>query len=171
MTTSNETTFTSVTMSGIGVTAVIFFRDAMTHMIPWLIASFPLILLDLNFGIKAAIARGENVRFSKGFRQTFGKIVEYFAWCAFAATASIAFERQWIEWLVLGAVYGNELASIVGNYLETKGVELSFIDIIRLAFRKLAGKVDIEVGKEEAEEIIKPKPQRDAKGRFIKKSN
>lgn len=170
MVTANNSTITNVTASGIAVTTVVFFREAITNMIPWLIVSIPLILLDLDFGIKSARHRGERVRFSRAFRRTFGKMVEYFAWVCFAATAALAFEIEWIDWVVLGAVYINELASIVSNYLETKDIEFSISSLWKLIFKKGAGHYGVDVTDDELNEIIKPKPQRDEKGRFVKKT-
>lgn len=168
MTATENQTMTAIMSGGIATTAVVFFRDAVIGMIPWLIVSLPLILLDLIFGIKAARHRGERVRFSKAFRRTFGKMIEYLAWVCFAATASLAFSAKWIEWVVLGAVIINELASVVGNYAETKDVEISWAYLWNKLIKIVAGKhgVDepIDVG-----EIVKPKPARDEKGRFIKK--
>lgn len=160
--TTDNTTFTAVMSGSIATTAVVFFRDAVTGMIPWLVVAAPLILLDLIFGIKAARHRGEVVKFSKAFRRTFGKMVEYFAWCAFAATAALAFSAKWVEWIVLGAVIVNELASIIGNYAETKDVEISWSylwnKIISILGAKAGVDADIDVG-----EVIKPKPTGDPK--------
>ena len=157
MVTANNSTVTNVKASGIAVTTVVFFREAIINMIPWLIVSIPLILLDLNFGIKAARHRGEHIRFSRAFRRTFGKMVEYFAWVCFAATAALAFEIKWIEWVVLGAVYINELASIVSNYLETKDIEFSIPALWKLIFKKGAGHYGVDVTDDEMNEVIKPK--------------
>ena len=144
-------------------------------MIPWLIASFPLVLLDLDFGIKAARFRKERVTFSKAFRNTFGKIVEYFAWVCFAATATLAFDKAWLEWVVLGIVYLNEIASIVGNYLETKGIEFSFVGFYRWILKTIAGKAGETMDDFEAGGIIKPKdgkgPYRDRRtGKFTRRN-
>lgn len=169
---AENTTVSAVTSSGIAVTAVIFFRDAVLNMIPWLIASIPLILLDLDFGIKAARYRKERVKFSKAFRGTFGKLVEYVAWCCFAATASLAFGMKWIEWIVLGAVFINELSSIVGNYLETKGLELNTRNLWNAILKIFGRKTGIDTEDIDAGEIVKPKEQpRDPKtGRFTSKN-
>ena len=169
MSTFENTTVTEITSTSIAATAVLFFRNAVIDMIPWLIASIPLITLDLIFGVKAAKFRKERVTFSKAFRGTFGKVVEYFAWCCFAATASLAFNLKWVEWAVLGLVFINELASIIGNYLETKGIVFSIVDAYRWFIKWVSGKAGAEMSDEEAAEIIKPKPERDAKGRFVKK--
>ncbi len=170
--TTAENTVATVTSTGITATAIIFFRDAITNMMPWLIVSLPLIFLDLNFGVKAARHRQEKVRVSKAIRGTFGKIVEYFAWVCFSATASLAFELKWVEWAVLGLVYANELASIIGNYLETKGIEFSFVGFYRWILKVIAGKAGEAMDSAEAEGIIvgKDGKTRDKKGRYTKKT-
>jgi len=168
-TTDYNNTATVVVEGGVSATAIAFFSESMKEMIPWLIVAVPLILLDLQWGVKAARARGEAIRFSRAFRKSFGKIAEYICWSVLAATMSLAFGHKWIEWLVLGVVYINELSSILGNYLETRGLHLSMLDLYRLIFRKAGEKVGIDIEKEEMENIIKPGPQRDARGRFVKK--
>lgn len=140
-------------------------------MVPWLVVSIPLILLDLDFGIKAARTRGERVRFSKAFRRTFGKVIEYFAWVCFAATASLAFSIQWIEWAVLGIVYINELSSIVGNYLETRGLEISWAYVWNKLLKIGGDKIGVDASDIDVAEAIKPKQPRDNKGRFVKKAD
>ena len=168
-TTDYNNTAAVVVEGGVSATAIAFFSNSVKEMIPWLIVAIPLVILDLQWGVKAARARGETIRFSKAFRKTFGKVAEYICWSVLAATMSLAFGYKWIEWLVLGVVYINELSSIVGNYLETRGLHLSMLDLYRLVFRKAGEKVGIDIEKEEVEQIIKPK--RDARGRFVKKNN
>lgn len=169
--TTTESAVNTVTSTGITATAIIFFRDAITNMTPWLMASIPLILLDLDFGIKAAKHRQDKVRVSKAIRGTFGKVVEYFAWVCFAATASLAFGIKWIEWAVLGLVYANELASIIGNYLETKGMAFSFVHFYRWILKLIAGKAGEAMDTAEAEGIIidKDGKARDKRGRYTKR--
>ena len=156
MTTTDTTTFSAVTASGIATASVLCFREAVTNMIPWLICAIPLILLDLNFGLKAAKCRSEKVRFSRAFRRTFGKIVEYFAWVCFAATASLAFEVKWVEYIVLGAVYVNELASIVGNYLETRGLQVNWKYVFNTIFKLGGQKVGVDASDVDSSQFVKP---------------
>ena len=161
-----------VVQGGVSATALAFFGDSIVKMIPYLIVCIPLILLDLLWGCKAAQYRGERLRFSKGFRRTFGKMVEYLCWVILASTLSLAFEMKWIEWVVLGVVFLNELASIVANYLETRGIELSLVNLYRWVFKAGAEKVGVSMEAAEAEGIIKPKKEqpRDKKtGRFVKR--
>lgn len=155
--------------SGLSATAVAFLQTAALRMIPYSVPAFVIILLDLIYGIKAAKFRGEKVRFSTAVRRTTSKIVGYICWLILASTLAIAFHTDWLEWAVLGLVYVNELASIIGNYLETKGIEFSFVGFYRWLLKVLAGKAGEAMDSAETEEIIKPKP-RDAKGPFVKKT-
>ena len=170
MTTTDTSTFSAITASGIATASILFFREAVTNMIPWLICAVPLILLDLNFGVKAARYRKEPVRFSRAFRRTFGKVVEYFAWVCFAATASLAFEIKWVEMVVLGAVYVNELASIFGNYLETRGLKVNWKYVFDTIFKLGGQKVGVDASDVDSSQFIEPikktKPGRNEKGQF-----
>lgn len=152
---NEESTF--ILQGGVSGVFVAFFHDTVLRMVPYSVAAVPLLALDLVYGILAAKSRGEKVRFSTAIRRTLTKMFSYFCWLILATAAAIAFDIRWLEWLILGLVYANELTSIFGNYLETKGLQLSLLNLVRLVFRKGAEKVGAEVSKEEAEEIIKPK--------------
>jgi hypothetical protein len=160
--------------SGVSASAIYFFSSTIVKMIPYLYAAIPLIILDCIWGVKAARLRYDKTknredkpRFSKGLRRTIGKTCEYICWAVVAATLSLAFERKWIEWIVIGVVYGNEILSIFGNYLECKGIDFGIIDLYKLIFRKGAAHVGVEISEEEADQVFKP---RDSRGRFIKRS-
>lgn len=146
--------------------AVAFFQAAVLRMIPYAVPGVMLIILDLFFGIKAAEYRGERVRFSTAIRRTMTKLFSYICWIILASTLALSFDQKWLEWLVLGLVYANEFASIVGNYLETKGLQLSLEGFYKWLFKNAGHHVGVEVTDEDADSIIKP---RDNKGRFIKK--
>lgn len=140
-------------------------------MVPYLICAIPLVALDLVWGIRAARYREEKVTFSRAFRRTMAKCADYICWIIIAASVALAFEAKWIEWLILGAVMGNEMISIIGNYFETRGIELSLVALYRWVFKKGAEHIGATIDDAEAEGIIKPSDRpRDAKGRFIKKS-
>jgi hypothetical protein len=157
--------------SGISATAIVFLQSAVLRMIPYSVPALVIVALDLLYGIKAARHRGERVRFSTACRRTVSKIVSYICWLILASTLALSFHKDWIEWFVLALVYGNEFASIVGNYLETKGLEFSFAGLYRWVLKVISNKVGEPIDKEDAESIIieKDKP-RDARGRFIKRS-
>ena len=147
--------------------AIAFLQTAVLRMIPYSIPGLMLIALDLIFGIRAAVARGERVRFSTAIRRTMTKTFSYLCFIILASTLALAFNQNWLEWLVLGLVYANEFFSIIGNYLETKGLSISFEALYKWMFKKAGQHVGVEVTDEEADEIIKP--ARDSKGRFVKK--
>ena len=143
--------------SGISATAVAFLQSAVLRMIPYSIPALVIIALDLLYGVRAARHRGERVRFSTACRRTVSKIASYICWLILASTLALSFDKDWIEWFVLALVYGNEFASIVGNYLETKGIEFSFVNLYRWVLKLIAGKAGEAMDTAEAEEIIKPK--------------
>lgn len=172
MTTTDNSTLTAVASSGIAATTVVFFRQAVIDMMPWIIVAIPLIFLDLHFGIKAARWRGEKVRFSKAFRRTFGKTVEYIAWSCFAATATLAFGYKWIKVVVLLAVFGNELASIIDNYYESKGMKVKWRNILNAFIHVFGKKHGYETDEVDTHEFTEPiKRPRDGKGRFVSRKS
>ena len=158
-----------ILQGSVSATAVAFLQSAVLRMIPYSVPGLLLIALDLIYGIKAAKFRGEKVRTSTAISRTTTKTFSYVCWIILASTVALAFQKDWLEWFVLGLVYANEFLSIVGNYLETKGLELSFADLYRWMFKKAGEKVGMTVEDAEAEGIIKEKQPRDAKGRFVKK--
>ena len=161
---SQEQSF--ILQGGVSSVLVAYFQNVVLRMIPYAVAAVPLIILDLIYGIQAAKYRGERARLSTAVRRSVTKTFSYVCWLILATSLAISFELKWIEWVVLGSVYVNELASIVGNYLETKGIKFSYAGFLRLLFKKGADKVGIEITSEEVKEIIKP---RDSHGRFVKK--
>ena len=164
----------TIVQGGAAATAVAFLHSALSNMIPYAIIAVPLVVLDLLWGIRAAKYRKERVTFSRAFRRTMSKVADYACWIIIAGSISLAFKTKWLEWAIIGAVVFNEITSIVGNYFETKGIQLSMVDLFRWLFRAGAGKVGVELDKEDAENIIKPRREqpRDLKsGRFIKKED
>ena len=158
-----------ILQGSVSATAVAFLQSAVLKMIPYSVPSIFLIVLDLIYGIRAAKCRGERVRASTAVSRTVTKAFSYVCWIILASTMSLAFSVKWIEWFVLGLVYANELSSIIGNYLETKGLELSFKDLYRWAFKAGAEKVGVTMEGAEAAGIIKEKQPRNEKGQFVKK--
>ena len=167
MTSVEESAF--IVEGSVSSVAIAFLQAAVLRMIPYAIPAVVLIALDLLYGIKAARFRGERARFSTAIRRTLTKSFGYICWIILASTLALAFNQEWLEWFVLGLVYANEFASIIGNYLETKGIVFSIVDAYRWFIKWVSGKAGAEMSDEEAAEIIKPKPERDAKGRFVKK--
>ena len=159
-TTNHAANAANTVVEGSATVAIMaFFSIAMREILPWLALCIPFIVLDLMYGIRAARHRGDKVRISTAIRRSVDKLVSYVMWVAAAVMLAQLFEVRWLEKAVLGLVYGNELISIIGNHLETKGVELSISDLWRLLVRKGAGKVGVDITQEEAEAIIKDKEE------------
>lgn len=166
LTMMNSETSQSIAQGGAAAVAIAFLQQTVTRMIPYSLPALALIILDLIYGIKAARVRGDRIRFSTGLKKTTTKIFCYICWIILASTMSQSFGKDWIEWAVLAVVFVNELASVVGNYLETKGITLSFVAFYRWIFKKAGEKAGVEISEEEAKEIIKDK---EAKGSLVKK--
>lgn len=157
-----------VLQGSVAATFVAFLQASVLRMIPYAIPTIALIALDLVYGIKAAKDRGERVRLSTALRKTTTKFFSYVCWIILASTMALAFNVQWIEWIVLGTVYANELASVVGNYLETKGLELSWGGVVNAIVKLFGRKHGINTEDIDANEIIKPiKQGRNKKGQFV----
>lgn len=160
-----------IAQGGVAATAIMFFSESIIKMVPWLIIALPLIYLDLHFGIKAALMRNERIRFSTAFRRTFGKLIEYICWTVLASTMSLAFNQNWLEWIILGVVYLNELSSIIGNYLETKGLEISWANVWGAVLKIGGQKVGVDTEGIDPTQFVKPaekKPRpRNSKGQFV----
>ena len=157
--------------SSISATAVVFLQEAVLRMIPYSVPALFLIALDLLYGVRAAKYRGEKVRVSTAIRRSVTKCFSYVCWIIIASTLALAFKKDILEWVVLGVVYFNEMASIVGNYLQTKGIEFSFVGFYRWLLKVIAGKAGEAMDSAEAEGIIigKDGKARDKKGRYTKK--
>lgn len=149
----------TIVEGGATIGVVAFFSEAMKQTLPWLILAVPIIVLDLLYGIRAAKFRGDKVRWSTAIRRTIDKTVGYIMWCAAAVMIAQLFEVAWLDKAILGLVYGNELISVFGNYLETKGITLSASELWKLIFRKGAEKVGVEVTKEDLEDVIQKKEE------------
>ena len=163
---------------GVSAVAVAFLRQAVLRMIPYAVPSVFLIVLDLIYGVKAARSRNERVTLSTAMRRTVTKTFGYVCWLVLASTMALAFSQQWLEWAILGLVYANELASIIGNHLETKGLELNWKVINRALFRFGGQKAGLDTDGIDPNDFVKPieKPgvespknprPRDEKGRYI----
>lgn len=100
--------------------------DFYSHLEWWLLLAAGLILLDLRFGIKAAAVRGEEIRFSRAWRRTINKSIDYLGWVTVAEMLSRTFGVTLGEPIVskgvLFIVYAIELSSCFNNYFEYKGL-------------------------------------------------
>lgn len=177
----NTSIANAVVEGGISAAAVTFLQTTVLKMIPFLVPALFLVILDLNFGIKAAKHRykkykrdADRVTFSRALRGTVGKVFEFLCWIIIASSMSVAFEEEWIQWATLALVYVNEIGSIIGNYLCTKDIEFSLLGFLRavLVFvgRWVGSKIGIVTDDVTFDDVLKPAKQgRNAKGQFTKK--
>ena len=161
--------------AGVAGAAVAFLQEAVLRMVPYAIIAVPLIILDLVYGVRAAKYRKESIRLSTALRRTVTKILTYVCWIVLSSALALAFDHTWLEWLVIGLVFVNELSSVVGNYLETKGLELSW-KAIGAAFSKIFGqKTGIDTEGINPADFVQEKPKpaqpRNAKGQFTSKKD
>lgn len=102
-----------------------------------------LILCDLRFGIMASKKRGEEIRGSRMRRRTMNKIFDYSCWLFLAYTCrhsvGVVFGVPVVSVALVLYVYFNELASVVNNYADYKGLKKR-IDIWKL----ITGRHDLE---------------------------
>lgn len=108
-------------------------------MTPFLIVALLLIIVDLVFGIAAARKRNEIVRFSRALRRTVNKLVEYACWVILAASLAVAFDYKPLNWILLAVVIGNEMISILTNWLFVHGKKVTGLQefFLRLLGKKL----------------------------------
>ena len=175
------TTANAVVEGGVAAVTVAVLQKTVLAMIPFALPALVLVLLDLHFGIKAARHRykkykrpDDRVTFSKSLRGTVGKVFEFACWLIIASSMTVAFKKEWIQWVTLGLVYVNEIGSIIGNYLCTKDIEFSLLAFLKavLVFvgRWIGSKIGIVADDVTFDDVLKPaKQKRDKNGRFVKK--
>lgn len=144
-----------IVQSGASAALVALLQTAVLRMIPYAVPGLLLVILDLAYGVKAAKARGEQVRASTAIRRSLTKVFLYICWLILATTIAIAFDKTWLEWGTLALVYGNEGLSIIGNYFETKGLSFSMAATYRWLIKFFAGKAGGSMSDEDAEAILK----------------
>lgn len=112
----------------------------------WLILAVVLLIADLRYGLKAAKQRGENIRRSRAVRRSINKLVDYFCWLSIAwcigHTFGSSFNVPILAVVVLAVIYGVEIASIVDNYFEYKGINKR-VNLGKL-FGRIFRKYDLE---------------------------
>ena len=175
MTLTNNSASTAVE-GGVSAVALLFLHETIMRTIPWLICVIPLLIIDGIVGVRATKYRyakskseEDKFTFTKLLRKTIGKTFEYISWVILGAALAVAAKKDWLAWAVLCLPFLNELVSIWGHKLELQGIELSLANLWRLIFRKGAEKAGVEVSKEEAEDIIKPKKDAKNSSRSVKK--
>ena len=115
------------------------FVQALVPLVNWLLVMTFIIIADLASGIrKHYLMHDEEIRVSKGVRDTMGKFVTYYAFVVAFVMLDIASGHDYNidKWACL-AVCGIESVSIANNLLKPHGLELSFEGIMRVLGRKV----------------------------------
>lgn len=147
-------------------TAFAFLQEALVIMVPWIITMFFVVLADLAAGVWKSYKLGIELRFSRGLRETMGKLLVYFAFVCMIACINVAYkgEFQFAKWAA-GLVIAIELGSIVGNLLKPHGINISLSAIIKAILQKsplplTCEDADAIVKEQKIEEIIKEEKER-----------
>ena len=125
----------SATEGGYSMMLAAFLDESIGHILPWMIASFFVILCDLVVGIRKSLLMGEEVRFSSACRRMIGKLITYFTFVIMVAVIDVAAHGGGTidKWACL-AVCLIEFSSIMSNILRPKGYEINLIKLIAIIF-------------------------------------
>lgn len=147
-------------------TAFAFLQDALLVMVPWMITMFFIVIADLAAGVWKSYKLGIELRFSRGLRETMGKLLVYFAFVCMVACINVAYkgEFQFAKWAA-GIVIAIEFGSIIGNLLKPHGINISLSAIIKAFLQKsplplTCEQADAIVQEKNIEEIIKEEKER-----------
>lgn len=147
---ASKETFAQGVCGMFATVASTFLQATIAHMIPWLMASFAVIMCDLAFGIRKSLLMNEEVRISSAVRRTMGKMVTYFAFVCMVCMVSVAAGSDYgiDKWACL-LVCGIEFMSIISNILKPKGYSLNVKAIVAAVFGRALGG-----SKKEYEDVI-----------------
>lgn len=137
-------TESAVVQGGVTSLLLLYVNQAISFMIPFLVLSLILILVDLLFGIEASKKRYEyshsetdRVRPSRALRKTINKIFEYACWVILSASLAVSFDVEWINMAVMAFIVANEMISVVDNYMYVHDKKITGL---KEFFLKLIGK-------------------------------
>lgn len=147
-------------------TAFAFLQEALIVMVPWMITMFFIVIADLAAGVWKSYKLGIELRFSRGLRETMGKLLVYFAFVCMIACINVAYagEFQFAKW-ASGLVIAIEFGSIIGNILKPHGINISISAIVKAILKKsplplTCEDADTIVQEQKIEEIIKEEKER-----------
>lgn len=132
-----------------------FLQESIGHMIPWLVATFFVIVCDLVVGLRKSLLMGEEVRFSSACRKTLGKLVTYFMFVVMMVVIDVAAHGngEIDKWACLLVCF-IEFTSVISNILKPKGININLIEIIAFSLSK-----KLNVKKEDIKDLIKEDKQ------------
>lgn len=124
--------------SGIVIpTAFAFLQEAVLVMVPWIITMFSVVIADLAAGLWKSYKLGIELRFSRGLRETMGKLLVYLAFVCMIACINVALdgEFQFAKWAA-GIVITIEFGSIISNLLKPHGINISLSAILKAILQR-----------------------------------
>lgn len=147
-------------------TAFAFLQEALIVMVPWAITMFFVILTDLAAGLWKSYKLGIELRFSRGLRETMGKMLVYFAFVCMVACVNVAIAEdfQFAKYAAL-LIIAIEFGSIISNILKPHGINISLSAILKAILQKSPLPITCEeaneiVKEEKLEEIIKEEKEK-----------
>lgn len=114
------------------------FVEALVPIVNWLLVMILVIFADLVSAIRKHYLLGdEKIRFSKGVRDTMGKVVTYFAFVVAVVMIEVASGDAYDidKWACL-LICSIEGVSIINNILKPHGLEVSVEAIVRMFGKK-----------------------------------
>ena len=135
-------TFTA-TKGAYSVIFATFLQESIGHMIPWLVATFFVIVCDLVVGLRKSLLMCEEVRFSSACRRTMGKMLSYFMFVIMVAVIDVAAHggETIDKWACLLICF-IEGCSIINNILKPKGMALDVNKLFSVVVKK---KLDVDI--------------------------
>ena len=137
-------------------------------MIPWFIVMLSVVFTDLVSGIWKAYKLQIPIRVSRGFRDTMGKLIVYFAFVVMICCWNVAAgsEYNYSKWAAL-LIIVIEGGSIIGNILKPHGIDISMNAIIKAFLNHSIGPLTCP----EVDEIIEKKPIEEIREEELEKLN
>lgn len=130
----------------LGSVLIGFLQDVALESLKWCIPIMFAIVADLTTGVNAAHFRKETISFSTALRRSGNKVLAYTSWILVAVSCGMQFSVNWCCPSMMAIVLFIEGASIIGNILEPKGIQLSWKGILAVIGKK--------VGADNLDEII-----------------
>lgn len=128
----------------------VFMVESLAEMMPWLVVMFSVIICDLITGCRRSFIMGEEVRFSRAFRATMGKMVTYFSFVLMVVFIEKAAGGEYSidKWSILFICF-IEFCSIISNILKPKGYDINVIGLL-----SVLGKKAFNIDKEDTKDVI-----------------
>ena len=134
-----------------------FLLSAIETMVPWLIAMFSVVLCDLFFGYRGALLMKEEIRFSRAWRGTMGKMITYFSFVMMVVLIEkVSGSTYNIDKFSILFVCFIEGCSIISNILKPKGYDLNVTAAMGLLLKKA-----FNINKEDTADVITKKSKQD----------